>query len=75
MINPANWQEIKLWVVGKSLGVENAWEFAGVFEGEERAVAECRDRNYFIAPVIVNQTLPHERTEWVGLRWPVAERE
>lgn len=66
---------MNLWIVGKSLGLLNTWEFQGVFESEALAVAACRDRNYFIAPAVLNRTLPDESIAWDGLRWPVAESE
>lgn len=66
---------MNLWIVGKSLGPANTWEFQGVFDSEAQALAACRDRMYFIAPAVLNRPLPAARTEWAGLRWPVAESE
>ena len=36
------------------------WEFQGLFDSERRARAACLNRNYWMAQVAVNETLPDE---------------
>lgn len=48
-----------------------AWQFQGVFAAEDEAIAACRDSCYFIAPATMGETLPHDRTKWPGLRYPI----
>ena len=64
-----------VWIVGKSLGPENTWEFVGVFDSLDKALAACRYRHHFVAPALLNQAAPEEPIAWEGLRWPIAEQE
>lgn len=61
-------------VAGKP-GESNEWEFQGVFDSAEKAVAQCKDRNYFVGPAVLNKEIGEERSEWEGLRWPIQELE
>lgn len=49
------------------------WSFQGVFGSEEKAVAACRDELYFVAPVNLDQELPHDRLTWPGAYYPHLE--
>lgn len=66
----------ELWIVGKSLdgGTGDAWEFQGVFDTEMEAIVACRADEYFIGPVTLNESLPHEAAEWPGAYYPRLER-
>lgn len=65
---------MQLWLVGKSLGSESHWEFGGVFDSEDKALAACHGPLYFVAPATLNEALPDETLPvWEGLYWP-AER-
>jgi hypothetical protein len=35
-----------------------AWEWQGLFSTEEKAVAACRNEDYFIFPIILDEELP-----------------
>lgn len=50
------------------------FEFAGVFDSEEKAVAACRDENYYIFPSKLNERLPHETIPDNGY-YPLAKKE
>lgn len=60
---------MNLWIVGKWID-DDAWEFQGVFDTEERAENACRGPIYFLAPAILNQEQPGHSVEWRGLRYP-----
>jgi len=65
----------ELWVVGQYRGEaedgRRVWDFQGVFESEVDAVKACRTDQYFIAPVVLGESLPHElMTEWPGVYYP-----
>lgn len=49
-----NWRDEK-WEDGSFVT-----EIGGIFETEEKAVAACRDENYYIMPLVVNKQSPHE---------------
>jgi len=69
-------QDILLWIVGKSLGLPNLWEFQGVFDMKHKAEAACHGPLYFVAPALLNQALSDESLpEWEGLYWPALAEE
>lgn len=60
-----------LWIVGQIDATDHLkWAFQGIFDTEEKAVAACRDRNYFVGPCILNQERPHENKPWPGSYYP-----
>jgi len=60
------------YIVGKHLGRDAAWEFFGLFDDIELAEAQCLDWEFFVAPVVMNEIQPGERTDWPGLYYPKA---
>ena len=50
-----------------------AWEVNGIFESEEKAVDVCRDENYFVMPLELNKSLPHEKVEIDRAYYPKKE--
>jgi hypothetical protein len=62
---------MNLWIVGKWEG--EGWEFQGVFDDRDKAIAACRTRWYFVAPATLNETLPAEREVWPAVFYPIAE--
>lgn len=66
--------DIELWIVGQwkeeTTNERTIWEFQGVFDSEELAIAACRTDDYFIAPATLNKPLPHEFVNWVGSYYP-----
>ena len=49
----------ELWIVGQVKDWPH-YEFQGVFDTEEKAIAACRGPEYFVSPEILNAELPHE---------------
>jgi hypothetical protein len=39
------------------------WEIQGIFDSVALAEAACRDENYFVQPMKLNESLPHETVE------------
>lgn len=70
----------KLWICGQITKYEerdgvvsSEWEFAGVFDTEEKAIAACHTDWFFIGPTNLNGEWPIETTEWTGAYYPLAE--
>lgn len=64
---------MNLWICGQSKGGGgNEWEWQVVFDSEEKAVAACRDNQYFIAEVELNEMLPHGPCAHRNARYPLA---
>lgn len=64
---------MNLWIVGQYKADTSAgrvWEFAGVFDTQELAVAACRDYTYFVQPIVLNEAAPHESFEFEGGFYP-----
>jgi hypothetical protein len=71
---------MKLWIVGKWYETSSNpeiqdWEFSGVFDDEQKAIDQCKDKSYFIGPVELNQILPEEPTIWPGCYYPLYKEE
>ena len=67
-----------IWVVGRWRGggyLNSIWDINGVFDSEQKAVEACQDRpSYFVGPLVLNESLEHDTTEWKGMYYPAAER-
>jgi hypothetical protein len=66
---------MKLFIVVKckdSRETDSAFEFIGVFDSEEKAVAACVDVRYGIGPAILNEDLGDEREDWPDFYYPHA---
>jgi len=64
-----------LWIAGQYISGEYpdiVWQFAGIFDSREQALAWCRDRTYFISPVPLNVGAPHETEAFPGFWYPLA---
>jgi len=48
------------------------FEFAGVFDTEELAIANCNDESYGIGPATINEPLPSDSVVWPGYYYPKA---
>lgn len=45
----------------------------GRFSDVAKAADACRDGTYFVAPMTMDESLPHDTmTEWPGLSFPLA---
>jgi hypothetical protein len=67
-----------LWLVGQFRAVTEsgtAWDFQGIFETRELAVAACRNRNYGVIPVLLNEEVPDEKHEFQECIYPLIEAE
>ncbi len=50
---------MNLWLVGQHKpDVWCKWEWVGVFDSEEKAVSACRNGNYFLSPLTLNEVAP-----------------
>jgi hypothetical protein len=67
---------MSLWITGKHLTTaENGdvtWDFMGVFDSEEKAVAAAISWECFVAPATLNLALPLEPENWTGFYFPQA---
>lgn len=52
-----------MWLVGQYRSGESGnviWEFQGIFSTREKAMAACRNVNYFIHEVVMDEEIPDE---------------
>lgn len=49
-----------LWFVGKFIELESRFEIQGVFSTRDKAVAACREREYFVTPLLLDENLPDQ---------------
>jgi hypothetical protein len=65
-----------LYLVGKIASDEKflEWQFIGLFEAEEKALAVCRTPDHFLAPVVLNQDVGDEILAWPNFRYPGREK-
>jgi len=64
----------QVWIVGKVTDWPT-WEFMGVFDSEEKAVAICVTSQHFVALHIVNEAGPEETHPMPGCYYPLAKKE
>lgn len=64
---------MKLWIVGRVLRFEPfiEWDYQGVYDTEEKAIAACSDVSYFVGPTELNNPIPHETTAWPNAYYPL----
>ncbi len=65
----------KLWIVGKCRRYDERtetfnWDFQGVFDTKEKAIAACKSIADFVAPAVLNKELPEKSEEWKGCFYP-----
>lgn len=65
---------MQLWIVGKPTAVDNApdgtWEFQGVFDSRDKAIAACTGPKHFLFPAVLNERLPEETISSAGIEFP-----
>lgn len=67
-----------LWIVGRiqrthgGLRLPVVWEFQGLFDTLEAAVAICDD-DCFVGPARLNHALPPASADWAGVFYPTLE--
>jgi len=52
-----------MWLVGQYRSGESGnvvWDFRGIFSTEEKAMNACRNENYFVHEVIIDEEVPDE---------------
>lgn len=66
---------MKLYIVGRTTYASNfhSWEIMGIFDKEEDAVKLCKNNNYFVGPINLNEVLPEETIEWPDAYFPTAK--
>ena len=65
--------KMKLWVVGKYVLETDkgaVWELQGVFDNEGKALKACKKKDWFVAPVSLNEEFPEGRVDWPGVKYP-----
>ena len=66
---------MKLWVAGKVLNIEaQCWEIEGIFDSENKAVAVCKNSDYFVGPLTLNKKTPTRSVDWPGAYYPIKEK-
>lgn len=61
----------ELWVVGRRSAANGKPEYIEVCSSEEKAVAACRRRSHWVAPVFLNAK-SHYEVDWGGRYYPLA---
>jgi hypothetical protein len=61
--------------LGEWSGSGSAWAFQGVFGTRNKAIAACRDGNYFIFSAQLDGELPHESFFAPDAEYPLAENQ
>ena len=67
--------EATVWACGQTRANTadgQVWEFQGVFSTEALAVAACRNKRYFVAPVEIDVPMDDETFVWPGCYFPLA---
>lgn len=60
-----------VWIIGKMIDdTLSQWEFQGVFDTEELAIAACVEDRFFVGPAEINTPFPVEPVKWVGAWYP-----
>lgn len=58
---------MQLWIVQQAKtddgGAHYVFEFQGIFDSKDKAVAACRTDQYVMFPATLNESLPHETLE------------
>ena len=66
----------RVWITGRvwsnGRGV-SGWEVLGVCSRRDLAVDRCERENDFVAPLLVDEDLPDQQSEWPGASYPLAE--
>lgn len=61
----------KVWIVGKTVGSEGAWEFFGAFSSEDLAKAACSGPDFFMGPCALDEKLPDSSQPWPEGKYPL----
>jgi hypothetical protein len=68
---------MSLWICGQHFESKDqpnrCWEFQGVFDDEDKAIAACSENSFFIFPAELNEPLPTETLQPAGAYYPRLE--
>jgi hypothetical protein len=65
-----------VWVVGRMADhAAGVWQLQGVFSDRTNAIKACRDEDYFVGPVPLDRSLPHQTVKWPGCFYPIKSAE
>jgi len=53
----------QLWLVGQ-VRDNGPWEVQGIFDSHEKAMAACKNNNYFIGPLKLNEEITDMTMSW-----------
>lgn len=59
-----------MFIVGQLKETGPSWEFTGVFDTEEKAVAACTTGYHFMGPVKLNELFPYNTVKWPDAHYP-----
>jgi hypothetical protein len=59
----------KLFIVGRKDPEPRAWEFIGVFDDEQKAIAACITDDHCVCPAVLNENV-ETGTGWPGAWYP-----
>lgn len=66
---------MQLWLCGQCKSGEKLesiiWEFQGIYSTRTKAVAACRNSNYFICPVTLDEELLDETMQMPDTEYPI----
>jgi len=64
----------RVWIVGR-VNSENIreWEFQGVFDDKDKAIAACKGPDWFVGPAVLNRVVSEESQPWPGAYYPVTQ--
>lgn len=57
-----------LWTVIQHRG--DSYDIQGVFSSEEKAIQACKGHSYGYGPMVLDEELPEEESEWEGFIYP-----
>lgn len=61
-----------VWFVIQVRPEQHQSDIQGVFDTEARAFSACKNKNYFIGPLVLNKEYPEERlSSWPGSYYPL----
>jgi hypothetical protein len=61
-----------IWIAGRNSD-PRPWECLGAYSTEEAAVARCKQRNDFVAPLELDHDLPERRMPWKDAYYPILQ--
>ena len=66
-------EKTTLWMVGQYRSgevLDIVWEFQGIFDSKQKALDACRNKCYFVAPVLLNEEIRDDTYVFPGSFYP-----